>query len=301
MSDTVATAIARLEPMSLEPARSPTVGLVQLALERGADPATLERLMALHERWEAGEARKAYTCAMAAFKSECPPVLRKDATVKYGTTSYRHATLGGIVDEITPYLSRHGLSVSWRHAQTNGEVTVVCRATHVLGHSEETSLTGPPDASGQKNKIQQLGSSVTYLERYTLLSLLGLSTAEMDDDGQAAGKRPEEPPPPDPGPAPRGEAARPASTPKTNGGSQTKGSRAKAAVAAYAALGVLQEDLETWLGATTGAPPLPVEQWTDADLEDLTTRYKELKKLAGPARQKRVREIFGLSSSAVEG
>ena len=300
MSKETAIEIKRSEPAAATNVELP-VALVHLALEKGADAATLERLMALHERHETNEARKAFTRAMAAFKAECPAVLRKDATVRFGNTSYRHATLGAIIDEITPYLSKHGLSIGWEHAQTNGEVKVTCWVTHVLGHREGTTLSAPPDASGQKNKIQQIGSSVSYLSRYTALALLGLATAEMDDDGQAAGKRPEEPPPPEPEPAPRGEATKPASTPKANGGSQTKGSRAKAAVAAYAALGVLQEDLETWLGATTGAPPLPVEQWTDADLEDLTTRYRELKKLAGPARQKRVREIFGLPASAVEG
>jgi hypothetical protein len=120
---------------------------------------------------------------MAAFKTECPPVLAKDAQVKFGNTDYRHATLGGILGVITPHLSKAGLSVSWDADQEKGDVTVTCVVTHVDGHSERRSLAGPNDSSGSKNKIQQVGSALTYLQRYTLTAALGLSTGEVDDDG----------------------------------------------------------------------------------------------------------------------
>jgi hypothetical protein len=58
--------------------------------------------------------------------------------------------------------------------------------THRDGHSEETSLASPVDTSGSKNAVQQIGSTVEYLRRYTLLAALGLATSK-DDDGHAAG------------------------------------------------------------------------------------------------------------------
>ena len=51
-----------------------------------------------------------------------------------------------------------------------------------MGHSESTTLEAAADQSGGKNAIQAIGSTVTYLERYTLLALTGLATHE-DDDG----------------------------------------------------------------------------------------------------------------------
>jgi hypothetical protein len=54
-----------------------------------------------------------------------------------------------------------------------------------MGHSESTSLTAAPDTSGSKNSIQAVGSTITYLERYTLLALTGLAAQGQDDDGQA--------------------------------------------------------------------------------------------------------------------
>ena len=152
----------------------------------------LEHLLAVKERWEKEEARKAYVAALADFKTN-PPHIVKDKQVSYGNTRYRHATLGQVADAVAAGLARHSLSHSWAVAQDKGAVTVTCTLTHASGHSEAVSITGPQDDSGQKNGIQQVGSAITYLERYTLMAITGLAAADMDDDGQAAGQRPPDP------------------------------------------------------------------------------------------------------------
>ena len=96
-----------------------------------------------------------------------------------------------IIACINEALSEHGLSAAWETAQNNGSVTVTCKITHIMGHSESTSLTAAPDNTGSKNPIQAIGSTVTYLQRYTLLALTGLATYEQDDDGG----KPEQPTP----------------------------------------------------------------------------------------------------------
>jgi hypothetical protein len=82
-------------------------------------------------------------------------------------------------------LSKYGLSASWSVKQ-NGTISVTCKITHIKGHFEETTLSAASDTSGSKNAIQAIGSTLTYLERYTLLALTGLATFDGDDDGQAA-------------------------------------------------------------------------------------------------------------------
>jgi hypothetical protein len=52
-----------------------------------------------------------------------------------------------------------------------------------MGHFEETSITAEADVSGSKNPIQAVGSTISYLERYSILALTGLSTKDMDTDG----------------------------------------------------------------------------------------------------------------------
>jgi hypothetical protein len=161
--------------------------LLNIAIEKGADLEKLEKLMDLQVRWEHNQARKAYHEAMTKFKAH-PPEIEKDKKVSYqttsGTTKYNHASLANVTAKINSELSKYGLSASWVTAQTEKGVTVTCKIAHVLGHSEETSLTAPNDKSGGKNEIQALGSTISYLERYTILALTGLATSEMDDDGQ---------------------------------------------------------------------------------------------------------------------
>lgn len=162
--------------------------MIRMAVEGNADLDKLEKLLTIQERWEAGEARKAYHKAMADFKAN-PPKIDKDKKVGYttqkGNVGYAHASLANVTDKISTELSKHGLSASWATKQ-NGQVMVTCKITHVKGHSEETTLSAPADVSGAKNAIQAIGSTITYLERYTLLALAGLATHDMDDDGIAA-------------------------------------------------------------------------------------------------------------------
>jgi len=158
--------------------------IIQLAVEKG-DLDKIEKLLVLQERWEANEAKKAYNKAMADFKAN-PPKISKDKKVSFGQgkTAYNHASLYNVTDKINSELSKHGLSASWTTKQ-NGAIIVTCKITHVKGHSEETSLSAQADTSGSKNSIQAIGSTITYLERYTLLALAGLATFDQDDDGKS--------------------------------------------------------------------------------------------------------------------
>lgn len=169
------------------PVDNSPAGMMQVAIQQGMDLEKLEKFMELQERHEAREAKKVYTQAMAAFKKN-PPEIDKDKRVSYetqkGTTEYSHATLANVTTKINQSLSEHGLSASWVTVQPNGNITVTCTITHSMGHSESTSLTAEPDTSGSKNAIQAIGSTISYLERYTILALTGLATHDMDTDGQ---------------------------------------------------------------------------------------------------------------------
>lgn len=163
--------------------------LVALALEQKADPAVLAQLLEVQQKWETMQAKKAFDAAMAAFKAECPASLPKNKHVSYpgkgGRVDYWHTTLDKIVEVVQPLLAKQGLSHSWRTGFEARSVKVTCRISHRDGHYEETSLAGEPDASGGKNPVQTIGSTTTYLQRYTLLAILGLSTYEEEDtDGR---------------------------------------------------------------------------------------------------------------------
>ncbi|MGH9644413.1 MAG: ERF family protein [Terriglobales bacterium] len=166
------------------------IQLLAMAVAQGADLDKLERLMALKKSWEADEARKAFTVAMSEFKQTAPKIV-KDAHVRYANkagsiTEYDHATLGAVCQAVIKGLSDHGVSHRWITEQPERmTVKVTCVLTHAHGHSESATLVSAPDDSGGKNSIQAIASAVSYLQRYTLLSVTGLAT-NMDDDARTA-------------------------------------------------------------------------------------------------------------------
>jgi len=168
------------------PATQTPAQLLALAISKDLDIEKLERLMELQERWEAKQAKSAFFEALTEFQSICPE-LKKTKKVSYqtskGTTEYWYATLPSIISQIKSSLKQCGLSFRWEQEELDNLIKITCIVTHVNGHSERTYLPGGIDDTGSKNPIQARGSTVTYLQRYTLISALGLSSADTDNDG----------------------------------------------------------------------------------------------------------------------
>ena len=168
--------------------QSPTPAhMLQAAIERGADLSVIEKFMELQERWEKREAEKAYVAAITSFKQNPPEILKRKRVFfesSKGTVDYMHAELSDVCAAAIKGLADVGISHRWELKQEGDRITVTCILTHALGHSERTALTGSPDTSGSKNNIQAVASTVTYLERYTLLAATGLAAKGMDTDGR---------------------------------------------------------------------------------------------------------------------
>ena len=165
--------------------------LIASAQASGADIEKMQQLFELKLRVDADNALREYNKAVALFKME-NTIIYKDATVDFtsakGRTFYKHAKLDNVVNTVTPLLAKYGLNHSWATKQEGGTITVRCKLAHADGHSEATSLHGPPDISGSKNSVQAIASTVTYLQRYTLMMILGLASGDPDNDGRGAAK-----------------------------------------------------------------------------------------------------------------
>ncbi|MDE4918590.1 ERF superfamily protein [Cupriavidus metallidurans] len=158
--------------------------LLRIAVESGADLDRLEKLMELQERWESKIAKKAYDAAFAAFKAEAVTIIKNKTVTDGPLRGKGYAELHEVVNAVTPALSRHGLSSSWRLTKDDKDwLEVTCYLRHVDGHEESVSMGGPPDTGGAKNAIQARASTKSYLERYTLKAITGLSEQADDDDG----------------------------------------------------------------------------------------------------------------------
>jgi hypothetical protein len=212
------------------------LAMVASAVERGMSPETIKQLMDLADRHAATEARKAYTTALVELKRDLPTVLGRDKVVDFpsakGRVHYNHTSLAAAIDAITPALTAHGFSLSWSPATEGDKVRVTCTLTHAQGHTESATLTSPADTSGSKSAAQGIASTITLLQRYSALSILGIATADMDE--------------------PKGEAA----------ATSIDTERNLRAVKAAIDKGHTKEEAEAKVGK-------PVAEWTVADLDTL--------------------------------
>lgn len=175
-------AIEKFEPNQPVAALTPITPMAMLAqaIERGMSPETIDKLMALGERWDNTQARKAFDVAIARAKAEIP-VIKKTAAGH----NNKYADLAAIARVVDPIIAKHGLSYRFRTVQTD-KISVTCVLSHEAGHFEENTLVGMPDKGPGRNDIQAIGSALTYLQRYSLVQALGLA-ASADDDGSATG------------------------------------------------------------------------------------------------------------------
>lgn len=104
----------------------------------------------------------------------------KDRENPHFRSSY--ATLAAVLAVVRPAFARHGLSVVQGASTTAEGVAVSTRILHQSGEWIEETLSAPP----AKRDPQGIGSAVTYLRRYGLMSMAGVAAAEDDDDGEAA-------------------------------------------------------------------------------------------------------------------
>lgn len=182
--ETNSRAVATLRPA--EPATP--MQMLQDALQRGAGIDVMERLLTLQERWEANQARKEFEAAMAALRPDLPTIAKNaevDFTSTKGRTNYKYEDLGSVIAAIAPAMGKHGLSFRWKTEQPSvHSVKVTCILSHAGGHSERTDLTAVVDESGNKNSIQAIGSTVAYLQRYTLKAAVGIAASNDTDAGE---------------------------------------------------------------------------------------------------------------------
>ncbi len=175
-----------------EPTKTSVDSFISQAIEKGASVEQMQQLFALHKEVKADQARTAFTEAMSLFQSTCPviektkKVLNKDGR----TVRYQYAPIDSIVTQIKKPLGDAKLSYTWNVSNKEGKMEVVCKITHVLGHSETSTFEIPIDQEGYMTAPQKYASAQTFAKRYTLCNALGISTGEEDTDATDVGKEP---------------------------------------------------------------------------------------------------------------
>src|SRR5690625_2397959 len=107
----------------------------------------------------------------------------KDANNPFFKSKY--VPLESVVEAITNIAPKHGLSFTqWALNDENGRVGV---ATLLMHESGEFIEYDPVFMQAEKQTQQGAGALITYLKRYTLSAIFGI-TSDQDDDGNSSSK-----------------------------------------------------------------------------------------------------------------
>jgi hypothetical protein len=162
------------------PPTTTLIDLLRAAVDKGADVATLERLAKLYESAELSQKKAEFNNALADAKKEIRPVIKDKAV----GSMYRYETFAAIAEAVDPVLNANGLFYTFPDGEVGSDptlVTVCCRLSHRNGYSVEATRTAKPDTGQNRNAVQAMGSTITYLQRYTLKAVLGLAVTQDTD------------------------------------------------------------------------------------------------------------------------
>ena len=122
-----------------------------------------------------------------------PPKIGRDAK----GAGYRYVSLTALTRALMPRLNELGCTMRWNAMADDDRLSVSCVVRHVESQTELHSTLARPQPTAEDctitgrdgkprmvmNPVQMLGSIVTYLRRYTLLAVLGL-TDGLDVDAR---------------------------------------------------------------------------------------------------------------------
>ena len=115
--------------------------------------------------------------ALAEVQSELPTMPKSSQA--YG---YKYTDLDTITQTIKPILSKHGIGyIQSVGGLTENALTLTTRIFNKKGEYIEDTAALPTITSTKNNAAQTLGMSITYMRRYALCAMLGITSHEDVD------------------------------------------------------------------------------------------------------------------------
>ena len=179
---------------ALIPVPATPMSLLEMAVSKGADINTIERLAALQERMLARDAEMAFNLAMNKAQQAMGPV---NADLSNPQTKSKYASYWALDKRVRPIYTVNGFSLSFDTGETDKSETVrvLCYCSHREGHTRTYHVDMPADGKGAKGgdvmtKTHATGAAMSYGKRYLLKDIFNIAIGEEDTDGnggQSAG------------------------------------------------------------------------------------------------------------------
>lgn len=190
-------AIQRTNPNSMEPS-SEIASMMQQIIDKAESinpesfVGAIERLAKIQTEMFDRQDKIAFRNAMTRFKEQMPQIKRERSIEdKEGNEKYRVVALEDVADPVMKALVSLGITYRYKTADLpDGRTRVTC----ILGlqgtayEEEGATLAAPPDTAGGKDPLKAVGSTVSYLEKYTLMASVGMHVYGDDPEAAAAKK-----------------------------------------------------------------------------------------------------------------
>lgn len=185
----------------------PAVDIGELMRE-ALDKGKIEEMGAafqLYREMEAVRREQLFNAAFTEFKKTCPPIIRRTVdeyitiTRNGARRARKYASLSDITATVDGPLHDLGFSYYWGDAHLTDDGCIVREfiLAHESGHRRSTKSPPIPIEGGTAHKAidpnrkatsaspqQRVGVADTYAMRYSMISGLGLTTCDEDDDGR---------------------------------------------------------------------------------------------------------------------
>lgn len=165
--------------------------LISQAINNNTPVETMEKLLAMRRELRAEKAKEAFDQALSNFQSECPVIEKRKKVYEKGSTTkvrYSFSPLDDIVEQVKPFLGKNGLSYTFKTIQTDKVIGIICKATHKMGHSEETEFSVPIGSESFMSEVQKFGARITFAKRYAFCNAFGILTGDEDIDANIQDK-----------------------------------------------------------------------------------------------------------------
>lgn len=120
--------------------------------------------------------------ALNKVQSELKPVEKTKLNPHFRS---KFADLSGVLDEVLPLLAKNGLVLI---QSISGSETHPVLDTIIAHAKSGQNIKSTAPLLCKEMTPQSLGSAITYMRRYSLMAIVGVSTVDEDDDGQRASK-----------------------------------------------------------------------------------------------------------------
>lgn len=186
----MSSALAQITPMGLlqdEYRKSPSIELAGqiVALQKAAFENEVARQRFEWEQ-QGREDVIAFGRAMSKFKDDVPVILRnRPIKDRQGNKLYDGVALEDVATPIMKALSALRITYRFKTADLDdGRTRVTCflRLEGTAYEEEGSSLAAGVDISGGKDALKGVGSTVSYLEKYTLLASCGVHVHGTDPE-----------------------------------------------------------------------------------------------------------------------